>query len=162
MHPCSGLTDREAAFLSSLAAGRNCLELGALFGASAVAMARDARVVWSVDWHHGDEFTGPQSSLGRFMANIEDAGVAERVVAVVGRFDVVGERLRSAAFELVHVDGAHDYASVYRDMSLAWNLCAPGGYVSVHDFDRFDVTEATAAFAGAPFRVIDSLAYWLR
>ena len=160
MHPCSGLTPDEAGALNRLGRDRECLELGALFGHSTIEIARHARRVWSVDWHHGDTHTGPQDSLGRFMANIQNAGVADRVVAVVGRFRDVLPKFPTESFDFVFVDGAHTYSQAVADLIDAHRLRRPGGHIAAHDWGRFDVARAAREVLGAPNLIVDSLAVW--
>ena len=160
MHPCSGLTDAEARTLTRLGDSRECLELGALFGASTIAIARLARVVWSVDWHHGDVHTGPQDSVGRFMANIRDAKVDDRVITVVGRFRDVTRKLPTESFDFVFVDGTHTYGQVVADLLDAHRLRRPGGLIAAHDWGRFDVERAARDVLGGPSFLVDSLAVW--
>lgn len=154
------MTPAEAAELRRLGAGRECIEFGALFGASTIEIARDARVVWSVDWHHGDVHTGPQSSLGAFMANIEAARVADRIVTVVARFRDVTPKLPTESFDFVFVDGTHTFSQVVADLLAAHRLRRPGGFIAAHDWGRFDVERAAREVLGAPDSITDSLAVW--
>src|SRR4029077_11328726 len=73
--PEGWLTSAEAAALAEIAAGKTVLEIGAWLGRSTVALARSARLVVSVDHHHGPPYDGNGSTLQRFLSNLERLGI---------------------------------------------------------------------------------------
>ncbi len=146
------LSDVEADELRALARGKVVLELGAWLGRSTQALASSARQVVSVDGHLGDAHTGAADTLDGFLTNVRSF---PNVAAVVGRFEDVVPLL-APVFDLVFVDGQHDFASVTRDVALAACVCC--GTLALHDWDRFDVTAAATGAGLRPDRVIDSLA----
>jgi hypothetical protein len=91
------LTPDEGQALMNLAHGAVVLELGAYRGRSTIALASVAKRVVSVDWHRGDPAVGNSDTLGRFMANVEAAGMRDKVVPVVGEaLDRAGRPRRPA------------------------------------------------------------------
>jgi methyltransferase family protein len=98
-------------------------------------MARTAKLIISVDHHHGstehqalaqgtpqyapgltDPQTGEHSTLRRFMVNLNAAGV-NNVVAMVAPFEQVASHLRGC--DIAFIDGQHDHAAVIRDAENA-------------------------------------------
>lgn len=152
----TAVTPAEAAELGRLAAGKSVLELGSFYGFSTIVMASVADMVYSVDWHQGDDHAGLYDTWDSFNANLIGYGVKKYVRAVKGRFE---EEVPRLAREGVTVDGAfldgqHDYASVRRDLDLALTLVKPGGWVAFHDYGRcaetghpgFEVTKVADEF----------------
>lgn len=143
--------------LRELAVGQTVLECGAFYGASTIALARVARVVHSVDWHHGDEQAGKHETLCLYMDNLRRYGVADKVITHVGRFEDVLPRLRPASFDGCFLDGLHDRASVERDLRLIRPLMRRRGWIAAHDFGIYGVEPAIHAFiAGSTYR-LDSI-----
>ena len=160
----SAITGEEAARLASLASGGDVLELGAWYGFSTVVLAQAARKVTSVDWHQGD---GSLTAMGRadgdtwaqYQSNLARYGVAARVDARRGRFEVVLPALKAqgALFDGVFLDAQHDAAAVQADLDLVLPLIRPGGWVAFHDYGRgpetghhgFGVTEVADRFGVA-------------
>lgn len=128
----TAVSHREATELGAFAeiAG-NVLELGALYGRSTLALAAGAKLVVSVDWHHGDADAGDVDSLRPYLENVRNVG---NVIPVVGRFEQIVPLFARATFGLVFIDGAHDLYSVRRDLWLALSVLAPGGWVAMHDY----------------------------
>ena len=161
------LTDAQAARLARAAAalgpGARVVEIGSFRGRSTIVLARaapgDAEVV-AIDPHLGSD-RGPQEIAARpdvgeddlraFRANLERAGVAERVRHVRA---LSQEALGQVAGEidLLYVDGAHRYGPA-RDDLVRWGArVAPDGRLLVHDaFSSIGVTLALlreVVFAG--------------
>lgn len=148
--------------LAELAEGKTVLELGSWTGRSTVALASTAKVVHSVDWHMGDQHTGPSDSMGTFLTNLCRYGVRSKVVVHLGQNDTILPFLKAAAFDLVFVDSFHERQAVERDIALVRPLVTPDGVIAFHDFGvnlnirdiPFGVTEAVQAFAAAEKRDI--------
>jgi predicted O-methyltransferase YrrM len=143
------LTPDEGQALMNLAHGAVVLELGAYRGRSTIALASVAKRVVSVDWHRGDPAVGNSDTLGRFMANVEAAGVRGKVVPVVGRIEDVGPILGSRTFHLVFIDDDHE-ATVRLSTELAVRVVRPGGWIAWHDWNYRQVQEAAAACCLTP------------
>jgi predicted O-methyltransferase YrrM len=159
-------SDREAAELGRLAAGRVVLEVGTYRGFGAVLMARAGAVrVWAVDWHRGDPDLGERDTLCGWWGNVRRHGVADQVVGLVGRSEVVLPLLRPQSFELAFIDAYHAEEAVRRDIELVLPLMRPAGVLAFHDYSTTwpGVIRAVDALRerqgrGWPMRVIDSLA----
>lgn len=143
----SSLTETEGETLAELAADKVVLELGAWQGYSTVCMAQTARSLTSVDWHHGDEHAGHTSTLVPYLQNLQRYGLLQHVNVVVGRFENVLPLLQTGGFDLVFVDGQHDYESVSFDGGHALRLLRPeGGTIAFHDYGIQASSEGGGSF----------------
>jgi Glycosyl transferase family 90/Methyltransferase domain len=72
----------------------------------------------------------------QFMANVIHCKAKDIIVPLAQSTDNAAELLRRAGVRagLIHIDAAHDYASVLRDSRLYWTLLAPGGYLIGDDY----------------------------
>jgi predicted O-methyltransferase YrrM len=150
--PEGWLLDEEAELLTRLASNRVVLELGAWKGRSTVALARHAKLVVSVDWHRGDDGTGPGDTLTEYLASVREL---TNVVPVVARFDEFLSYLGSQNFDTVFVDGAHDWQSARSDLHAAHRLCRPGGVIACHDYTTHE--EVRRAWGDVFFRNPDQI-----
>lgn len=155
----------EAAALGELARGRVVVELGSYKGGSAVIMLRaGARMVHCVDWHQGDEHVGVQDTLPAMWYHLEGAGVRDRAVLHIGRFQDVLPLFRPGWFDMAFVDGSHEQAAVARDIELVVPLVRPGGILACHDFGRWGVEAAVRAawqrYGEGDIELTYSLAAW--
>lgn len=112
---------------------RRVLEIGAHIGTGAVVIGHALTANG-----YGRLLTlEPAEHYRRIAArNARMAGVAERVEIVPLRSDEEDCRRRLAAeapFELIFVDGAHDYASARHDIGLAADLVCDNGIIVCHD-----------------------------
>jgi len=68
---------------------------------------------------------------------------AERNISFVseGKHRLLDSRLRvrDRKYDVVHVDGAHDYANCTNDTTLAWDVIGPGGIVIWDDYGGKDI-----------------------
>jgi predicted O-methyltransferase YrrM len=157
----TALTASEQRCLAELARGRVVLEVGAQHGASTVAMAREAELVHSVDWHRGDPDAGEGDTLLQYWRNLHVYGVRDRVVAHVGDAVVVLPSLRPRSFAGAFLDGCHREEAVRRDIALVEPLVEPGGWLAFHDYGRFGVAPAVDELverAGSTMRLVESVA----
>jgi hypothetical protein len=157
----TALTENEQRCLAELARGRVVLEVGAQRGASTVAMAREAEVVHSVDWHRGDPDAGEGDTLLEYWRNLHAYGVRDRVVAHIGDAAAVLPALRPHAFAGAFLDGCHEEAAVRRDLALIEPLVEPGGWLAFHDYGRFGVAPVVDGFverSGGVLTLVDSIA----
>ncbi len=143
------------------------LEIGSYCGKSAVylgAAARDAgTVLFTVDHHHGSEEnqagwehhdpevvdarTGRMDTLPFLRRTLEDAGLEDDVVAVVGHSTTVA-RHWSTPLGLLFIDGGHAEDVAMADYAAWAGFVARGGLLAIHD-----VFEDPADGGQAPFRV---------
>jgi predicted O-methyltransferase YrrM len=148
------LTVEEATKLAELARDKVVLEIGSWCGLSTVVMAKEAKQVYALDWHCGDEEMGPHDTLGELRQNALNNRVNHKLIYLVGRSQDVLPKLAANSFGLVYVDGAHDYYSVRHDGEHAFRL-AP--VVVFHDADRAEVRraikDAILPYMGTPFEL---------
>jgi predicted O-methyltransferase YrrM len=143
------------------------LEIGSYCGKSAVYLgsaARDAgTVLFTVDHHHGSEEnqagwehhdpdvvdarTGRMDTLPFLRRTIEDAGLEDVVIAVVGDSTTVGRHWRTP-LGLLFIDGGHALDVAMADYAAWATFVAPGGLLAIHD-----VFEDPAEGGQAPFMV---------
>lgn len=154
--PRGWLSGADIAELQRLASGKVVLEMGAWKGRSTVVLSRVARYVVSVDRHQGIEEVGGEDSLPDYLDSVRKLANVSVVVASFGDFvPLLGEH-----FDLVFIDGDHDYESVQRDITLALLLNPP--VVAMHDFDFEDVRRAATEMFGEPDSVGGSVASFIR
>lgn len=152
----TAVTPAEAAELARLATGGSVLELGSFYGFSTIVMASVAEMVYSIDWHQGDDHAGVYDTWDEFNANLLGYGVKKHVRAVKGRFEEEVPRLWREGIRVdgAFLDGQHDEVSVRRDLDLALMLVKTGGWVAFHDYGRcaetghpgFEVTKVADDF----------------
>ena len=132
------------------------LEVGTYCGKSAVYLGAAAReedgTVFTVDHHHGSEEnqagwehhdtsvvdprTGRMDTLPHFRRTIEDAGLEDQIVAVVGRSTTVARHWRTP-LALLFIDGGHSEEPAQNDYSGFAPWVQPGGVLVIHDvFER--------------------------
>jgi predicted O-methyltransferase YrrM len=128
--------------------GATVLEIGSHQGRSTVILGHAAREVGAkviaVDAFVDGRLFGGASTKDRFEANIARAGLTDVVELVVG----YSTKLRPGwdrSFDLLYVDGKHDYWTYTDDLRWSAHL-PPGGEILVHDcFSSIGVTLGTIA-----------------
>ncbi|QCC78692.1 class I SAM-dependent methyltransferase [Nocardioides daphniae] len=128
------------------------LEVGTYCGKSAVylgaAAAQVGGTVFTVDHHHGSEEnqagwehhdtevvdprTGRMDTLPFFRRTIEDAGLEDHVVAVVGQSTTVARHWRTP-LSLLFIDGGHSEEHAQNDYTGWANWVMAGGLLVIHD-----------------------------
>jgi predicted O-methyltransferase YrrM len=139
------LTEAEAQALYELAracTGRGAIvEIGSWKGRSTVCLATGSRAgagghVYAIDPHTGSAehhaAFGEVDTVAEFRANVEGAGVAGLVTALVTTSLDAGAGF-DRPVELLFVDGAHEYDAVRADLELWLPKVVDGGFVAVHD-----------------------------
>ncbi len=126
--------------------GDTVVEIGSHQGRSTIVLGHAARTVGArviaVDAFVDGRLFGGASTRDRFESHIAAAGLSDVVELVVG----YSTKLRPAwtrPFELLYVDGKHDYWTYVDD--LRWSAHQPeGGEILVHDcFSSIGVTAGT-------------------
>jgi predicted O-methyltransferase YrrM len=156
--PEGWLTDVEARALQALARDRLVLEIGSWLGRSTVAMAQVADHVVAVDHHHGsaehqDWQTGEEAdTLRGFVRNLDAYGVRDKVSVCVMDAGRLSSLFRPDSFDLVFIDGAHDFGSVLRDGLTALKLVRlrSVGVIAFHDINWPEVKSAVGHLPYAP------------
>lgn len=128
------------------------LEVGTYCGKSAVYLGAAARacdsVLFTVDHHRGSEEnqagwefhderlvdprTGRIDTLPFFRRTIEDAGLEDVVIAVVGSSTTVARRW-TTSLGLLFIDGGHAFDVALADYESWSPHVAPGGLIAFHD-----------------------------
>jgi len=128
------------------------LEVGTYCGKSAVYLGAAAHevggVVFTVDHHHGSEEnqagweyhdpslvdprTGRMDTLPHFRATIEDAGLEDVVIAVVGDSAAVARHWRTP-LSLLFIDGGHGDVPAHADYDGWAPWVMPDGLLCLHD-----------------------------
>lgn len=123
------LREEEGRVLAELARDKRVLEIGSYSGRSTVCMARTAKHVTAVDYFDGRGTPVPQDTLAAFRRNLERYGVTGKVSICHPH-----ESYSLPEYDLVFIDGAHDYQSVLRDIASARAVLADGGMIAFHDY----------------------------
>jgi len=140
--------------------GATVVEIGSHQGRSTIILGHAARTVGAhvvaVDAFVDGRLFGGASTRDLFVANIEAAGLTDVVELVVG----FSTKLRpewSRSFELLYIDGKHDYWTYVDD--LRWSTHMPnGGEILVHDcYSSIGVTLGTVAkvLLGSRYTYVD-------
>ena len=155
--PDGWLTGADQRALQTLAFDKTVLELGAWKGRSTVVLSEAAKYVVSVDRHEGIEQAGGEDSLPDYLGVARDL---PNVAIVVASFADFVPLLAARRFDLVFIDGDHDYANVQRDITLALMLDPP--VIAFHDWDFAEVRDAATVILGEPNGVGGSVAHFKR
>ncbi len=128
------------------------LEVGSYCGKSAVYLGSAASLVggtvFTVDHHHGSEenqagwehhdptlvdpATGRMDTLPTFRKTIEDAGLEDQVVAIVGESTTVARWWRTP-LSLLFIDGGHGQLPAHADYEAWSRWVMNGGHLAIHD-----------------------------
>ncbi len=172
------LFPREGPLLYELAracSGRGVIvEIGSWKGKSTIWLASGARAgarvrVYAVDPHTGspelrEQYGDGIWTLPEFERNLERAGVGELVSPIVSTSEDAAAEF-SQPIELLFIDGAHDAASVRRDLEAWTPRVVEGGVVALHDTGRDQeplVVAAETLYAARGFRdvrFVDTISY---
>lgn len=127
----------------ALPAGSTVLEIGSHQGRSTVVLGRalqhgGGRVIAVDPFVEGKLFGGP-STRETFERNVADAGLVE-VVDLVADYSTALRPTWTRGFEMLYIDGKHDYWTLSDD--LRWAVHLPeGAAVVIHDcFSSIGVT----------------------
>lgn len=151
------MTDGQARALYDASAsapeGGTIVEIGSFQGRSTIILASaapDGVTVTAIDPHAGND-RGPQEIEGyaddaesdhaRFNANLQRAGVADRVRHLrMFSDEALGE---VAEIDVLYIDGAHRYGPALADIRQWGAKVRPGGTMLIHDsFSSIGVTGA--------------------
>jgi predicted O-methyltransferase YrrM len=126
------LLPEEGKALSELARGKRVLEIGSYCGLSTVYLARTAASVTAVDYFDGRGTGEPNDTYPHFLAAMQRHGVADKVTT---RHPDDDSPLPE--YDLVFIDGAHDYESVCKDIEKAKRVLAADGTIAFHDYREY-------------------------
>jgi hypothetical protein len=143
------LTEKQALLLwrSAIAApGDKFAEIGSHRGKSAAVLicSRPSVNLLAVDPWEDVRWGGGSESFDCFRRNLESIGCWNRVEVFRGLSTEAFEKLESERrFDLVYLDGAHDYATARGDMASWRTLISKHGLLGIHDcFSSVGVTRA--------------------
>lgn len=133
------------------------MEIGSFVGGSASILSRHASYLLCVDTWQGsgkpnDEMAPLYQSgevLKTFQSNTAQFPIRPHIHVRTTDPDSLPEHLElfEHPFDLIFIDGGHDYDSVKNDIQIARKHIAPGGIICGHDFTMFDgVTKAALDF----------------
>jgi MMP 1-O-methyltransferase len=183
MPDLEGLALHQAALAA--AAFGPLLEVGTYCGKSAVYLGAAARarasVLYTVDHHRGSEEnqagwefhderlvdprTGRMDTLPHFRRTIEDSGLEDVVIAVIGPSTTVAAHW-ATPLGLLFIDGGHAFDVALGDYESWSPHVAPGGLIAFHDvFERpeeggqapYEVWKRAVADGFAPITTTGSL-----
>lgn len=103
----------------------------------------------------------------QFLSNVLHRGLAGRVVPLAQSSENAALILRHAGVSasLIHVDAAHEYEAVRRDLAAYWELLSPGGYLVGDDYvqewpDVIRAADDFAAALGLPLQLSPPKFFW--
>lgn len=128
------LRPEEGERLAELATGKRVLEIGSYYGLSTVCLARTADHVVAIDPHDGRGTPLPFDTFAEFTANLARFGVEKTVYPLRVTFAEWDAPPDTKPFDLIYIDGAHDYGSVAADIAKALTLLADDGLIACHDY----------------------------
>lgn len=141
------LSHCEGKALAELARGKRVLEIGSYCGRSTVCLARTAEHVTAVDYFDGRGTPEPRDTRKIFDETLRRHELANVSVHHPDD-DLPGE------YDVVFIDGAHDYASVMSNIDKALSHLAPGGLIAFHDY-RLTPGEHDGGWDGGVSRAVD-------
>jgi predicted O-methyltransferase YrrM len=127
------LTPEEGKALAELARGKRVLEIGSYCGLSTVCIARTAQSVTAMDYFDGRGTDELKDTYPDLMASLKRHGVEDKVTTCHPDSD----KLPLQEYDLVFIDGAHDYKSVKADIEKAERVLAAGGLIVFHDYREY-------------------------
>jgi MMP 1-O-methyltransferase len=150
-----------------------CLEIGSYCGKSALFLGEGCRLAgraptFTVDHHEGSEEQQPgeeyfdpelydaatQSllTLSKLRRAIAVAGLADWIIPIIGRSEIVGRHWGEQSLGLVFIDGSHALEQVERDAAIWSRRVARGGYCCFHD-----IFADPSQGGHAPYQVFEGL-----
>lgn len=127
------LHEEERLALKRWCFGKDVLEMGSFQGLSSCCIAMTARTLICVDTFDGRGTAEPGEYQEVFWKNINAIQRSAQVKAIKGLFSEVLPNLRET-FDIIFIDGSHDYESVVQDIELAIPKLRPGGVLLMHDY----------------------------
>ena len=144
----------EAEKLRELAGGKVCLEVGSFYGRSTTAMAEVAKVVYAVDTFRADGDGSGQVEGAAHEFTILDSFCANtfgytNIRICIGLSCEIAGTFDDSYFDLIFIDGSHEYEAVRDDISSWWSKVKQGGVMAFHDYGGWEVAKAVdERFAG--------------
>jgi predicted O-methyltransferase YrrM len=119
---------------------KKIVELGSFGGFSTCAMGLALRdlgqggLIYAVDTWSGDDHTGPfgEQVYRSFLERRSELGLASNIFPLRMTFEEASEKI-APPIDMLHVDGWHTFAAVFRDFKTFRRHLAPGAIVLFHD-----------------------------
>jgi len=145
----SGFFDqKEAEKIQELGKGKICAEIGSFFGRSTTALAEVAKAIYAIDTFRasGDGATQVEGApheftiLDGFCANIYGY---TNIRICIGRSTEIAGTFSNQFFDLIFIDGSHEYEEVKADIEAWWPKLKDLGIMAFHDYKAWPgVTKA--------------------
>jgi len=127
-------TESEGDDLQELSKNKVVLEIGSWYGRSTVCLAEVAQQVYACDPHKaantqilGEKFV----SLDNFKENIQGYN---NIVLLLGKSEDMVPSLGNRFFDVVWIDGCHNYSAVKMDIEVALPKLKDKGIMVFHDW----------------------------
>ncbi len=127
------LTEAEGEVLHRLAKDCKVLEIGTYAGRSAICMAQSAQLVVCCDTFDGRGSPNPRETLYEFRGNLNKYNLENKCLIFIGDVRETVPMFDDR-FDLIFIDGAHDLASIQKDLENAETVLTMGGIIAVHDY----------------------------
>ncbi len=129
------MREAERMALRRWAFGLDVLELGCYKGLSTSQLLVTAKSVHAVDTFDGRGTPEPEDTREEFHANMKSTGNYGKLATWPGAFDEVLPKMRERGYDydLIFLDGSHDYDSVSADVKGLLPLLREGGALAFHD-----------------------------
>lgn len=127
------LLPEEGRALAELARDKRVLEIGGYCGKSTICLAQAADWVVTVDPHDRRGTPKPKSTREELLANLERYELGN-VTAMTATLREACDSLEDEVFDIIFIDGQHDYESVVDDVECAQKLLSPDGLLVFHDY----------------------------
>jgi len=134
-----------------------CIEVGVYCGYTSIPAAMAGGRVICVDvfdardnWirEHASHIGG--RTLDRFLANLFNAGVSNRIATIVSESVVAAGLLPNEIADFIFIDADHSYDSVMADLHAWTPKLRVGGTLAGHDYPQRQVAEAVNQFCVSP------------
>ena len=160
------MTKAELTYLAEQASlHKQIVEIGCWKGRSTKALAMATKgIVFAVDnWYGEDDVPGDRDLLlfTEFSNNLAQETLENKVYYNYKNNDVDSffADTHPHSFDMIFIDGGHDYESVFRDCTYAFEFIEPGGLVCGHDAFNPDVKRAVIDVF-AFFSIVPGTAIW--
>lgn len=161
------LRNNEAEVLIQLAKDKDCLEIGSFKGKSTVVMAQVAKSVLTIDTFRSNVEINPDyqvpltyeghTTLENFIENVKGYSNIEYII---GKSRGILRKLAPRKFDLIFIDGFHNYNQVEMEIRLAWDLIKEDGIFAFHDANLGGIMQAVLeVFDETKINLVDSLAW---
>lgn len=129
------LSTIEGNALRSLSIEKTCLEIGSYKGKSASYIASVANSLTCIDTFNAD-FTGQNQQGGTLQDFKNNTKQFSNIVTVIGKSGDVYESIPDNSYDMIFIDGMHDYDSVKEDIQKYLPKLKDKGKMCFHDYQK--------------------------